>query len=261
MPTIMSREIRLQSRPKGRPNAENFKLETVAIDTPKEGHVLVRNTYLSVDPCMFCRMRGGKSYLPAFELGKPLEGGAVGTVVDSRSEMFKPGDTVISNYGWREWFLSRPDHLRHITCERQPLSVYLETLGLQRLCSWASAYLIHLKPGGSLLVSGGASVAGSVASQLAKLRGCRIIGSAGSRDMLSFLKDDCGFDIAFNYKAGPILEQLTDLLSHGEDTKETSLQAALGMCMAGSVVAKTTPGVLGHITNSPLPIYFLSQPA
>ena len=261
MPPTMSREIRLQSRPKGRPNAENFNVATVAVDSPNEGHVLVRNTYLSVDPCMFCRMRGGKSYLPPFELGKPLEGGAVGTVVESRSDDFRQGDTVISNYGWREWFVAKPDHLRQITSEKHPLSVYLETLGLQRICSWASAYLIHLKPGGNLLVSGGAVVEGSVASQLAKLRGCRIIGSAGSRDMLSFLRDDCGFDIAFDYKAGPILEQLDDLMPHVADTKEASLQAALGMCMAGSVVAKTTPGVLGKITNSPLPIYFLSQPA
>ena len=261
MPPTMSREIRLQSRPKGRPNAENFNVATVAVDSPKEGHVLVRNSYLSLDPCMFCRMRGGKSYLPAFELGKTLEGGAVGTVVESRSDDFRQGDTVISNYGWREWFVAKPDHLRQITSEKHPLSVYLETLGLQRICSWASAYLIHLKPGGNLLVSGGAVVEGSVASQLAKLRGCRIIGSAGSRDMLSFLRDDCGFDIAFDYKAGPILEQLDDLMPHVADTKEASLQAALGMCMAGSVVAKTTPGVLGHITNSPLPIYFLSQPA
>ena len=261
MPPTMSREIRLQSRPKGRPNAENFNVATVAVDSPKEGHVLVRNTYLSVDPCMFCRMRGGKSYLPPFELGKPMEGGAVGTVVESRSKTFKTGDVVISNLGWREGFVAPADAVRQITRESQPLSIYLGALGLQRVCSWASAYLIHVKPGGALLVSGTAGVQGSVASLLANLRGCRIIGSAGSRDMLSFLRDDCGFDIAFNYKAGPILEQLDDLMPHVADTKEASLQAALGLCMAGSVVAKTTPGVLGKITNSPLPIYFLSQPA
>ena len=261
MPLTMSREIRLHSRPQGRPSAENLQLASVAIDSPKEGHVLVRNTYLSVDPCMFCRMRGGKSYLPAFELGKPLEGGAVGTVVESRSEPFKPGDTVISNYGWREWFVAKPDDLRQITSRSHTLSIYLQTLGLQSACSWASVYLSHLKPGGDLLVSGGAAAEGSVASQLANLRGCRIIGSAGSRGMLSFLRDDCGFDIAFNYKEGPILEQLGDLLPLVDDTKEASLQAALGMCMAGSVVAKTTPGVFDTITNLPLPIYFLSQPA
>jgi len=127
------------------------------------------------------------------------------------------------------------------------------------VCSWASAYLIHVKPGGALLVSGTAGVKGSVASLLADLRGCRIIGSAGSRDMVSFLRDDCGFDMAFDYKSGPILEQLDDEIPFIEKSKEASLEAALGICMAGSVVAKTTPGVRGHVTNLPLPIYFLSQ--
>ena len=221
--------------------------------------MLVRNTYLSVDPCMFCRMRGGKSYLPPFELGKPMEGGAVGTVVDSRSKTFKTGDVVISNLGWREGFVAPADAVRQITRESQPLSIYLGALGLQRVCSWASAYLIHVKPGGALLVSGTAGVQGSVASLLANLRGCRIIGSAGSRDMVSFLRDDCGFDLAFDYKSGPILEQLDDELPFIEESKEASLDAALGICMAGSVVAKTTPGVRGHVTNLPLPIYFLSQ--
>ena len=259
MPPFTSREIRLRSRPQGRPEAANFALETVVLEPPQEDQVLVRNTYLSVDPCMFCRMRGGKSYLPPFELGMTMEGGAVGTVVESRSETFKTGDVVISNLGWREGFVAPADAVRQITRESHPLSIYLGTLGLQRVCSWASAYLIHVKPGGALLVSGTAEVQGSVASLLANLRGCRIIGSAGSRDMVAFLRDDCGFDMAFDYKSGPILEQLDDELPFIEKSKEASLEAALGICMAGSVVAKTTPGVRGHVTNLPLPIYLLSQ--
>lgn len=259
MPPVTSREIRLRSRPQGRPEADNFALETVVLEPPQEDQVLVRNTYLSVDPCMFCRMRGGKSYLPPFELDKPMEGGAVGTVVESRSDALKPGDIVISNLGWREGFVAPAGAVRQITRESHPLSIYLGTLGLQRVCSWASAYLIHVKPGGALLVSGTAGVKGSVASLLADLRGCRIIGSAGSRDMVSFLRDDCGFDMAFDYKSGPILEQLDDEIPFIEKSKEASLEAALGICMAGSVVAKTTPGVRGHVTNLPLPIYFLSH--
>lgn len=259
MPPIMSREIRLRSRPQERPNASNFELATVEMPPLLEGDVLVRNTYLSVDPCMFCRMRGGKSFLPAFELGKPMEGGAVGTIIQSRSEAHAPGDIVISNFGWREWFVAPSGAVRHVTSASHPLSVYLEDFGLQHICSWASSYLVHVKPGGALLISGGASVEGSVASQLAKLQGCRIIGSAGSRDMLSFLRDDCGFDIAFDYKTGPILEQLEDVPPHNEDTRDASLKAALGVCMVGSIITETTPGVLDHDRTPPLPIYFLSQ--
>jgi NADPH-dependent curcumin reductase CurA len=259
MPPITSREIRLRSRPQERPTETNFELATVELPPLGEGDVLVRNAYLSVDPCMFCRMRGGKSYLPTFELGKPMEGGAVGTVIQSRAEAYAPGDIVISNFGWREWFVAPANSVRQVTSTRHPLSVYLDDLGLQQICSWASSYLVHVKPGGALLISGKASVEGSVASQLAKLDGCRIIGSAGSRDMLSFLRDDCGFDIAFNYKAGSILGQLDDLPPINEDTHDASLEAALGVCMVGSIIAETTPGVREHGRRPPLPIYFLSQ--
>lgn len=259
MQPITSREIRLCSRPKERPIEENFELATVELPPLGEGDVLVRNTYLSVDPCMFCRMRGGKSYLPAFELGKPMEGGAVGTVMHSRSEAYAPGDIVISNFGWREWFVAPANTVRQVTSARHPLSVYLDDFGLQHICSWASSYLVHVKPGGALLISGEASVEGSVARQLAKLDGCRIIGSAGSRDMLSFLREDCGFDIAFNYQAGSILGQLDDVPLLNEDTHDASLEAALGVCMVGSIVAESTPGVLEHGRTPPLPIYFLSQ--
>jgi len=260
MPPLMSREIRLRSRPKGRPSADNFTLATVALAPLRDSHVLVRNRYLSVDPCMFCRMRGGKSYLPPFELGRPLEGGAVGTVVESRSDAFKPGDIVISNFGWREWYTAASEAVRHISCESHPLSLYLDALGLQRVCSWASAFLVHVKPGGNLLISGGASVSGSVASQLSNLRGCRIIGSAGSRDRVSFLREECGFDIAFGYKEGPILEQLDDVSSPVEEPREASLEAALGLCMAGSLAAKAAPGALATGPSMPLPIYFLFAP-
>lgn len=258
-PPIRSREIRLHSRPRGRPKAANFKLATVSVAAPKEGHVLVRNNYLSLDPCSFCRMRRGKSYLAPFELGRPLEGGAVGTVVESRSRAFKPGDAVISNLGWREWFVAPSEAVRPVDRQRDPFSAYLDVLGLQGLCSWASAYLLHVKPSGSILVNGAAVVAGSVASQLANLRNCRIIGSAGSRDMVSFLREECGFDIAFDYKAGPVLTQLTQDTAHFDGTGNRALEAALRVCMAGSCVAKSTPGATGNRSNLPLPVYFLSQ--
>jgi NADPH-dependent curcumin reductase CurA len=208
---------------------------------------------------MFCRMRGGKSYLQPFELGQPLEGGAVGTVVKSGSSAFKPGDVVISNFGWREAFVAESDTIRLATNGEHTLSSYLGVLGLQRICSWASAYLVHVKQGGALLVYGAAAVAGSMASQLANLRGCHIIGSAGSRDMVSFLRDECGFDIAFDYKSGPILTQLAQAPSPCEGEDNAALDAALGVCMAGSFLAKATPGVAGNAANLPLPIYFLSQ--
>ena len=260
MPPIMSREIRLSSRPKGRPKADHFTLATVAMDPPNKGHVLVRNTYLSIDPCLFCRMRGGKSVLPPYELDKPLDGGAVGTVIESRSAAFKPGDVVISNYGWRECFVAHSHDLQPVSHEIHPISSYLGVLGLHRAFPWADSYVGHANTGRVLLVSGAAGETGSVASLLANLRGCRLIGSAGSRAMIDFLREDCGFDVAFDYKAGPILEQLNqDASPFDSSPNSTSLEAALGVCMAGSFVAKATPGFSGCRSNFPLPVYFLSQ--
>src|SRR5258706_11478382 len=112
MSKITSREIRLAARPKGLPTADNFNLAQVELEPPKEGQVLVRNLYMSVDPYMRGRMSDRKSYVPPFELGKPLEGGAVGEVVESRASQFKPGETVTSNLGWREDFPPSAQEMR-----------------------------------------------------------------------------------------------------------------------------------------------------
>src|ERR1035438_10158008 len=117
--TTISREIRLASRPEGEPTLDNFSFATVEVPDPKPGEVLVRNLYMSVDPYMRGRMNEGKSYVPPFELGKPLEGGAVGEVIESRAKEFKPGDAVTSSYGWRECFIAPPKELHAVSREIQ----------------------------------------------------------------------------------------------------------------------------------------------
>src|SRR2546428_2246030 len=137
MSKVTSREIRLASRPKGLPIANNFSLAKVELEPPKEGQVLARNLYMSVDPYMRGRMNDRKSYVPPFELGKPLEGGAVGEVVESRASQFKPGDLVTSNLGWREYFVASAKELRCVSRDIQPLSVYLRALGKTGLTACA----------------------------------------------------------------------------------------------------------------------------
>jgi len=203
-----SREIRLASRPRGLPIAANFTMAQVEIGPPQDGQVLLRNLYMSVDPYMRGRMNDRKSYVPPFELGKPLDGGAVGEVVESRAKGFKPGDVVTSNFGWREYFIASPKDLRPVSPELQPLSVYLGALGMTGLTAWVGLNLVEVKAGDVIFISGAAGAVGSVAGQLAKLRGCRVIGSAGSMEKVMFLREECGFDIAFNYKVGRVLEQL-----------------------------------------------------
>ena len=113
MKDVISREIRLASRPSGIPTMSNFTLAQTTLEALRHQQVLVRNLYMSVDPYMRGRMNDRKSYVPPFELGEPLDGGAVGEVIESRARKFKPGDAVTSSFGWREYFVASPDDLHH----------------------------------------------------------------------------------------------------------------------------------------------------
>jgi NADPH-dependent curcumin reductase CurA len=217
MTNIMSREIRLVSHPTGMPTPANFTLAQTELKPLQEGQVLVRNLYMSVDPYMRGRMNSGKSYVPPFELDKPMSGGAVGEVVESHAEKFKPGDAVTSSYGWREYFIATPQELHPVSRDLQPLSVYLGALGMTGMTAWAGLNLVEVKAGDIIFISGAAGAVGSMAGQLAKLRGCEVIGSAGSLEKIKFLQEECGFDRAFNYKAASVLEQLTRVAPDGID--------------------------------------------
>ena len=257
MSKTVSREIRLASRPKGIPTADNFALAQTELAPLQDQQVLVRNLYMSVDPYMRGRMNEGKSYVPAFELGKPLDGGAVGEVIESRAREFKPGDAVTSNFGWREYFVASPKELHPVSREIQPLSVYLGALGMTGMTAWAGLNLVEVKAGDVIFISGAAGAVGNVAGQLAKLRGCRVIGSAGSMEKVRFLREECGFDIAFNYKVGPVLKQLNleapdgiDVYfdNVGGDTLEAALSA---LRVHGRIIA--CGGISGYNEEKPRP--------
>lgn len=257
MKTIASREIQLASRPKGFPTADHFTLATVDLAPPQDGQVLVRNLFMSVDPYMRGRMNAGKSYIPPFELGKPLEGGAVGEIVDTQASGFKPGDAVLSNLGWREYFTASPKELLPVSREVQPLSVYLGALGMTGMTAWAGLQLVEVKAGDVIYVSGAAGAVGTVAGQLAKLRGCRVIGSAGSAEKVRFLREECGFDAAFNYHEGPVREQLRLSAPDGIDVYfdnvgGDALEAALSaLRVHGRIIA--CGGISGYNEEKPRP--------
>ena len=208
MRDMKSCEVRLVSRPKGLPTSGNFTLAQIELAPLQDRQVLVRNLFMSVDPYMRGRMNARKSYVPRFELGKPLDGGAVGEVVESRAVEFKPGDAVASRFGWREYFIASPAELHPVSREIHPLSAYLGALGMTGMTAWAGLRLVEVRAGETMFISGAAGAVGSVAGQLAKLRGCRVIGSAGSDEKVRFLKEECGFDSAFNYRLGPTVKQL-----------------------------------------------------
>ena len=257
MTKIMSREIRLASRPDGIPCAANFTRAQIELKTLPDEQVLVRNLFMSVDPYMRGRMNDRKSYVPPFEIGKVLEGGAVGEVVESRATEFKVGDAVTSNLGWREYFIASPKDLHLVNREHQPLSVYLGALGMTGMTAWAGLHLVKVEAGNVIYISGAAGAVGNVAGQLAKLRGCKVIGSAGSMEKVKFLREECGFDIAFDYKTGPVLEQLKVEAPDGIDVYfdnvgGEALEAALSMLRVhGRIIA--CGGISGYNEEKPRP--------
>jgi NADPH-dependent curcumin reductase CurA len=214
---MTSSEIQLASRPRGWPTAENFTLARVDVPAPSDGQVLVRNLFMSVDPYMRGRMNDVKSYVPPFQIGQPLEGGAIGEVVESRAEGMKPGQIVLSNRGWREHFVADARELRVVDAGIQPLSLYLGALGMPGMTAWVGLKLAELKTGDRLFVSAAAGAVGSIAGQLAKLRGAFVVGSAGSPEKVKMLTEEFGFDAAFDYKAGDLRRQLADAAPDGID--------------------------------------------
>ena len=257
MKATMSREIRLASRPNGIPTAANFSRAQTELKTLPDQQVLVRNLCMSVDPYMRGRMNDRKSYVPPFEIGKALEGGAVGEVIESRAKEFKVGDAVVSNFGWREYFIASPKDLHPVSRAVQPLSVYLGALGMTGMTAWAGLHLVKVEAGDVVYISGAAGAVGNVAGQLAKIRGCKVIGSAGSMEKVKFLREECGFDIAFDYKTGPVVEQLKVEAPDGIDVYfdnvgGEALEAALSMLRVhGRIIA--CGGISGYNEEKPRP--------
>jgi NADPH-dependent curcumin reductase CurA len=252
-----SREICLASRPTGVPTASNFSFAETTLEPLQDQQVLVRNLFMSVDPYMRGRMNERQSYVPPFEIGKVLDGGAVGEVIESRSSKFEAGDVVTSRYGWREAFIAAPEELHAVNKAVQPRSVYLGTLGMTGMTAWAGLTLVEVKAGDVIYISGAAGAVGNMAGQLAKLRGCRVIGSAGSDEKVKRLLEELGFDAAFNYKTGPVLDQLNLAAPDGIDVYfdnvgGESLEAVLSaLRVHGRIIA--CGGISGYNDEKPKP--------
>lgn len=216
--TTKSREIVLKKRPVGMPTHDDFELVEVTLDDPTEGQVLVQNLYMSVDPYMRGRMVDRKSYTPPFQVGETLTGGALGRVSASRSPDFAEGDYVQSNFGWREWFVTGGQGLSKLENLQAPASAYLGALGMPGMTAYVGLLgAAQLKDGETVFVSGAAGAVGSIAGQIAKIKGCRTLGSAGGPEKVALLQNEFGFDFAFDYREGEIFEHLTQGAPEGLD--------------------------------------------
>lgn len=216
--SITAKEIRLASRPKGWPTDETFEFATVELPSPAAGEVLVRNTFMSVDPYMRGRMNDVKSYVPPFKVGEALEGGAVGEVVESAVDGVAPGDLVLHNNGWRSHTVTS-QFTKLTPIPGVSPSHFLGALGMTALTAYVGLLdIASFKAGETVFVSGAAGAVGSIVGQIAKLKGAkRVIGSAGSPDKVAHLTSKLGFDAAFNYRDGDVREQLAAAAPEGID--------------------------------------------
>ena len=195
----MTREVVLAARPQGVPQESDFELREAPDAALGEGDVLVRNVFVSVDPYMRSRMTGMRTYVGPYEIGGPIDGGAVGRVVESRHDGFAEGDWVMSMLGWREQGVAAGDQLRKLDASLAPPSTALGVLGMPGLTAWVGLVDIgQIKEGETIYVSGAAGAVGSTAVQIAKLKGLRVIGSAGSPEKVDWLRS-LGVE-AFNYR-------------------------------------------------------------
>ena len=196
-----SREVRLKQRPVGLPTADDFEVATTTLPELGEGEILVRNLYMSVDPYMRGRMVDRKSYVPPFAIGEVLQGGAVGEVIASNGGKFNVGDHLLSMNGWRELYISDGDYLNQVDPNLAPVQSFLGTMGMPGQTGYFGLLDIgDPQPGETVFVSGAAGAVGSVVCQIAKLKGCKVIGSAGSAAKVAWLTDEIGIDAAINYK-------------------------------------------------------------
>ncbi len=196
-----TQQIVLAARPKGIPDDSNFRTEEVELPEIQTGEVLLKGMYYSVDPYMRGRMNDAKSYAPPFEIDKPIAGSVIAKVVDSKSEKYAAGDTVVGQLPWQKDIIATDKDLRKIDTDAAPASYYMSVLGMTGLTAYFG--LIHIgkpKAGETVVVSGAAGAVGIVVGQIAKIQGCHVVGIAGTEEKTKMLTEEFGFDEAINYK-------------------------------------------------------------
>jgi len=214
-----SREIRLARRPEGMPTPRDFELAETDVPSPGPGQVLVRNIYMSVDPYMRGRMVQRESYVPPFQVGEALSGGAVGQVVESTNPNFKAGDYVSNFSGWKEWFATPGGDLTKIDPAMAPIQAFLGALGMPGLTAYAGLLKVgELKDGERVFVSAASGAVGAIVCQIAKNKGCYVVGSAGSDEKCDWLTKEVRCDKAINYrKAGNLTAAVKGAFPEGID--------------------------------------------
>ncbi len=214
---MQNREVKLRRRPEGMPQADDFEIVTADVADPQAGEIQVRNVCMSVDPYMRGRMVDRKSYTPPFQIGETLTGGAIGRVVKSSADGYAEGDYVSHQFGWREAFTGPVAGMQNLGEIVADPSAYLGAIGMPGMTAYFGLLEVGaLQEGETVFVSGAAGAVGSIVGQIAKLKGCRVLGSAGSADKVAWLQE-LGFDYAFDYHDGSLGQHLREGAPDGID--------------------------------------------
>jgi NADPH-dependent curcumin reductase CurA len=214
----MNKEILLASRPAGRPSLDNFRVVETGVPQPQDGELLLQTRFMSVDPYMRGRMRDQRSYAPPFALNEVIVGGGVAEVVESRAAEFQPGDMVMGMLPWRLFSVAPAKQLRKLDPNSAPVTTALGVLGMPGLTAYFGLLDIgQPREGETVLVSGAAGAVGMTVCQIARIKGCRVVGIAGSEEKLHYLENELGVDATINYKTADIKPLLRAACPNGVD--------------------------------------------
>ena len=246
-----SSQFVLASRPTGLPSANNFRIEKTILNKLQDNEVLLKSWYISVDPYMRGRMNDVKSYAASFEVNKPIIGGIVAKVIESKSKMINAGDTVFGMLPWATYFIEKAETLRKVDIQKVPPGYYLGVLGMPGITAYIGMMEIGKpKRGDTVVVSGAAGAVGIVAGQIAKLEGAKVIGIAGSDDKCRLLKGQFGYDEAINYKtAKSIRKDLALLCPEGVDAYFDNVGGEITEAVAANLDFHARIALCGQISQ------------
>ncbi|MDH3664875.1 MAG: NADP-dependent oxidoreductase [Alphaproteobacteria bacterium] len=213
-----NRRFVLAERPVGLPSADAFRLEETDVPEPTDGEIVARTLYLSLDPYMRGRMNDAPSYTPPVAIGGVMDGGTVAEVTASRAPGFAEGDIVVGYGGWQDYVTLKADQARKVDPTIAPISTALGVLGMPGHTAYAGLHEIGKpKAGETLVVAAASGAVGAVVGQIAKIKGCRVVGIAGGEDKCAYVRGELGFDAAVNYRDGNFAERLSEACPDGVD--------------------------------------------
>jgi hypothetical protein len=256
MSTNVNRQFKLARRPKGMVSREDFEYAQAPLAQPADGEVLVKVEYISLDPAMRGWMNEGKSYIPPVGIGEVMRAGAVGKVDSSKDPGFQEGDEVVGTLGVQEYAIAKGKNLTKVSSKLAPLPVFLGTLGMPGMTAYFGLLDVGKpKEGETVVVSGAAGAVGTVVGQIAKIKGCRVVGIAGGKDKCDWIVKDLGFDAAIDYKHDDVKAALKQHCPKGVDVyfdnvggdildtvlTQLAMRARIVVCGAISQYNNTTP--------------------